>query len=222
MTVVMRPRTPVPPRLTARPHARAALALLLTLAWHALADPGTPAARFDVDLTRASSRVEFEAAAWPTALLVHGAAERLEGRFEAVDGVVSGRAELALETFETGIALRDRHMRETYLETTRYPRAVLELVELRLPGRPQAADYSVKGQAFEARLTLHGVTRALRGTAHIGRRAAGVAVEAEFDLSLREFGIAVPSYLGLTVADRVRVKVRFAADLTAARVESTQ
>jgi polyisoprenoid-binding protein YceI len=123
---------------------------------------------------------------------------------------LAGEIAVDLATLVTGIELRDRHLRENYLEVQKgagFDKAVLS--ELRL----NDAD----GEAFRGRtgftgtLTLHGVTRSVAGTAEIRAEGAGVRVEANFPLSLSDFGIAAPMYMGVGVANRVLLRVSFSA-----------
>lgn len=189
-----------------------ALALAPVFGLHAGGDAhGT--GRLGVDLARGETRVEFHATAWPTALRFSGATSRLDGHFDVDGGLVTGTAQVALDALETGIDLRDRHMRETYLETARYPTAVLELPGLKLGGASDGPAYTVAAQPFEGLLRLHGIQRAVRGTVRLTRRQDTVEVAAQFDVSMKDHGIEVPSYMGISVADKVRVDVRFSAAL---------
>ena len=123
---------------------------------------------------------------------------------------LEGRLQVDLGGIETGIALRDRHMKENYLEVGRpgFDRAVLEQVQLeRMNG----------STPFTGLLTLHGRQRAIAGTATLQETRDGLRVEAEFPVRLAEFAIAEPTYLGVGVASEVRVRVL----LTVSRAETT-
>ena len=69
------------------------------------------------------------------------------------------------------------------------------------------------GPAFEGRsafvgtLLLHGVKGAAAGTAEIRRSGEGVRVDASFPLTLTDFGVQPPEYLGVGVANKVIVRV---------------
>jgi polyisoprenoid-binding protein YceI len=146
------------------------------------------------------------------------------GAFEAHTSSLSGTLTLAapkpaqltgelvvdLTTIDTGIDLRNRHLREKYLEVakgTGYDKAVLS--EIRL------AD--ADGEAFEGKspftgmLRLHNVARPLSGTAEIRRAQSGAQIVASFALQLTDFGIEPPQYMGVGVANRLGVKVSFTA-----------
>lgn len=134
------------------------------------------------------------------------------GRPLALDGEIS----VDLGTIDTGIVLRNQHLRDKYLEVARgagFDKAVLS--EIRLG----AAD----GEAFQGRtaftgaLLLHGSKRAVSGTAEIRREGAAARVDASFPLTLTDFGIEPPEYLGVGVANRIIVKVLFSATPTESR-----
>ncbi|MGE0452328.1 MAG: YceI family protein [Vicinamibacteria bacterium] len=123
---------------------------------------------------------------------------------------LAGELSLDLATLDTGIDLRDRHLRENYLEVQKSPgfeKAVLSGIRLT----------DADGEAFRGRtgfmgaMTLHGVKKAIAGTAEIRAEGAGVRVEANFPLALSDFGIAAPMYMGVGVASRILLKVSFSA-----------
>lgn len=147
------------------------------------------------------------------------------GSFDAVTSAISGvlrledggapadagRVRVALDSLDTGIGLRNRHLRETYLEVDRgeeFREAVLTAVELAEPVPPGARDHET---GFAGLLSLHGTELRVAGEARLARRAGAVRVEAGFPLSLAEFGIPPPRYLGVGVRDEVRITVTFDA-----------
>jgi polyisoprenoid-binding protein YceI len=123
----------------------------------------------------------------------------------ALDGTLS----VDLSTLDTGIGLRNTHLKERYLEIQRgegFARAVLSDVAL---ASPVATASGPTG--FTASFTLHGVTRPVSGTADISRTDGGVRVEATFPVTLPAFEIPKPRYLGVGVQDEVEVRVTFTA-----------
>ena len=142
------------------------------------------------------------------------------GSFEARTGSVSGQlaadsaqasrltGEIAvdLKTLDTGIGLRNTHMRENYLEVGKgegFERAVLSEIVV----KGDAA--TVTGATtFTATLLVHGTRKPVSGQARIARTGADVRVEASFPVSLPDFGIPEPRYLGVGVRDQVHVKVK--------------
>jgi polyisoprenoid-binding protein YceI len=117
---------------------------------------------------------------------------------------LTGRVELDLSTIDTGIALRNQHLREKYLEVAKgagYDRAVLSDIRFH-----EADGAGFAGRtAFTATLLLHGVTKAIAGTAEVAHEGADRRVKAVFPLELTDFGVVPPMYLGVGVASRLRV-----------------
>jgi polyisoprenoid-binding protein YceI len=116
-----------------------------------------------------------------------------------------------LRTLKTGIAMRDRHMKDNYLEVERGPAfgtATIENIRIdRLDGKTM----------FNATLVLHGERRPIAGSATLERRDGGYSVQAEFPVRVSEYNIAKPTYLGVGVQDEIRIKIA----LTAAPAAST-
>lgn len=141
----------------------------------------------------------------------------IEGQLMAsVSSPASLAGELAvdLSSLDTGIDLRNRHLREKYLEVAKGPgfeKAVLKAVTLEQP----PVNFSGTTR-FTAELTVHGVTKAVAGEARLQPTGAGTRVEATFPLHLPDYEIAKPRYLGVGVKDDVQVKVTFESTRAAA------
>lgn len=117
---------------------------------------------------------------------------------------LTGRVEMDLSTVDTGIALRNQHLREKYLEVAKgagYDTAVLSEIRFH-----DAADAGFAGKTpFTATLLLHGVTRAIAGSAEVVHEGANRRVKVVFPLELTDFGVEPPMYLGVGVASKLRV-----------------
>jgi len=125
-------------------------------------------------------------------------------------GMVEGELAVDLMTLQTGIALRDDHLRDKYLEVGKgaeYQMATLE--DIRLDGVDPS--HPVGKAKFTGKLTLHGQERPVSGTAEIKRAGDGFRVQATFPVKVSDFQIPSPSYLGVGVRDEVTVAVNFVA-----------
>jgi len=121
-----------------------------------------------------------------------------------------GRLRVDLATIDTGIGLRNRHLRENYLEVSKGPgfeEAVLSDLVLEAAG---GADFQGKTR-FAGTLLLHGVEHRVEGEAEIRPAGLAMAIRARFRLNLTDFGIEPPEYLGVGVTDRLLVNVVFNA-----------
>lgn len=125
-------------------------------------------------------------------------------------GRLRGTLEVDLTTLDTGIGLRNTHLRDTYLEVDRGPdfaRAVLSAIAL-----DGADPRTLEGEtAFNAIFRVHGVERPVSGVAELTRTQDGIGVVARFPVALPDHAIQAPRYLGVGVRDQVRVEVRFIA-----------
>ena len=123
----------------------------------------------------------------------------------------SGNLRVDLATLDTGIGLRNGHLRDDYLEVDRgreFREAVLSGIVL---DGPPPSPGGRRDTGFSATLALHGVRRPVEGEAELRRRDGRMQVEAAFSLSLEAFGIPPPRYLGIGVRDVVEITVRFDA-----------
>jgi polyisoprenoid-binding protein YceI len=113
-----------------------------------------------------------------------------------------------LGNLTTGIGLRDHHMREKYLETGKYPNA--QLVVARSALRMPSAGHETSGQA-NGTMTLHGRSKSV--PFHYFARQDGnvIHVGGTVHVDMRDYGITVPTYLGVTVKPGVYVEIHFGA-----------
>lgn len=148
-------------------------------------------------------KVTFEAIGRPSMLKVKGEGEGLQSALSLDNNKVSGEVLFDLERLDTDIALRDDHMKNKYLEVGKYPKAKLKIQDLTVPGGFKVTDTIAK-QTFKGSLELHGVTRDVTGEFTL----ADQKISAKFDIKLSDFKIDIPSYMGITIADVVKVEVQ--------------
>lgn len=160
-----------------------------------------------LDLGKGSGQVEFNAVGKPKMLKIHGKGSKATGSLQIDGGKVSGQAVFDLNSLDTGISLRNNHMKEKYLETSKYPKASLEIISVKLPN-PMPVNYEGSA-AFVGKLTLRGVTKEVKGIAKLKRSGAELSGEVEFATTVKSYNIDLPSFAGVTMADEVSVKVEF-------------
>jgi polyisoprenoid-binding protein YceI len=121
---------------------------------------------------------------------------------------MTGGLKVNLQSLDTGIGLRDRHMRDNYLEVQKGPEyATATLEEIRVE--------KLEGKTMmKGMLKLHGQRREVQGTAEIRNENGKVRVLAQFPIKVTDFEIAKPSYLGVGVREEIQVKVSMTASPT--------
>ncbi|HEV7501917.1 MAG TPA: YceI family protein, partial [Vicinamibacteria bacterium] len=123
---------------------------------------------------------------------------------------LAGEVALDLSTIDTGIALRNQHLRENYLEVAKgagYDKAVLSDIHLADADGEAFAGSS----AFTGTMLLHGVKHEVAGRVEVRPEGSGRHVRVEFPLNLTDFGVAPPEYLGVGVGSKLLVKVQLTA-----------
>lgn len=108
-------------------------------------------------------------------------------------------------SLDSGMKMRDDDMRDTYLETNKYPTATFKSTAVSgaasvAPG--QSADLKVAGD-----LTLHGVTRRIVVPVHLTLESPKRAhLTSKFTIRMTDYNVTVPQKLVLSVANEVDVK----------------
>lgn len=163
------------------------------------------------DFTAGEGAVSFDAIGKPAMLRIHGEGGAPRGLLKVEDGNVTGSCSFDLNTLDTGIKLRNRHMREKYLDTAKHPSATFAFTKLRLPRGFGNSVKTVERLPFEGMLTLHGAQKAVSGMADLTVDYVTVFVDAEFETKVSDYQIEAPSFAGVTLADVVKVRVKFKA-----------
>jgi len=113
--------------------------------------------------------------------------------------------EVDLNALDTGIGLRNRHMRENYLETDQFPFAQYagRVSEVR-QGQDTSLLVSTAGE-----LTIHGVKRAMEGTITAVKERDRYHVRTQFPVALPDHKIKVPKLMFMKISDTVQVQLDF-------------
>ena len=121
---------------------------------------------------------------------------------------VTVRVEVDLASLDTGIPMRNKHMRENHLETKTYPKAVFE------GGRIlEASGHTLNpGETVHLRLSgrfaLHGVTRTIEVPVEAVRVTDGtLQVTTQFDVPLADYKINRPAFLMMKLEPTQHVTV---------------
>ena len=186
---------------------------------HALADDAPAKSAVNsplvLDLDKGNGSVTFDAVGKPSALKIHAKGDAPKGRLTVTGGKVAGTVSLKLDSLDTGIGMRNEHMKKRYLETDKYPEARLTITELNLPANYAAPDFAADKLPFKGMLSLHGVEKPVEGTAKVSRSGDDLSLEAHFGLKIEDFEIKLPTFAGITMASDVSCGVEAKAPFKA-------
>jgi polyisoprenoid-binding protein YceI len=134
----------------------------------------------------------------------------------ATGGAITGALVVELVKLETGISLRDRHLRNNYLEVQKGADFLVARIDnIKVEG--------LSGKTtFRGKLTLHGQQRDISGTADLQQDGKSYRVDATFPLSIAAFQIPKPTYLGVGVGDEITIRVNLTASSTAIATTSSR
>jgi len=114
---------------------------------------------------------------------------------------------VSAKSLKTGIGLRDKHLRG-YIEADKCPEITFEVErsKLKLPANDKEITADVTGN-----FTLHCVTKPM--TVHYTAKRTGSDYHVQAfptkQLDIRDHGVSVPSYLGVTVQPNIDLKIKF-------------
>lgn len=114
---------------------------------------------------------------------------------------------VSIASLTTGVELRDKHMKETYLEAPKFPEAKL-VIEKGCLALPEAGEKS--GECPGA-FTLHGETKGVSVKYKASVVGKSVDVDAAFVANFVDHGVQEPKYMGIKVRPLVDVKAKFSA-----------
>jgi len=118
----------------------------------------------------------------------------------------SGAIAVDLNTLRTGIDQRDRDMRVEFLETSRFPRAVLVIDSIEKPSAPALAAGSQATGEVVGSFELHGIRRSVRFPLTAKMDAEGrVRVSGKFEVPFADYGVQRPQRLFLKLGDTATV-----------------
>ena len=120
--------------------------------------------------------------------------------------------EVDLRTLDTGISMRNRHMRENHLETDEFPMAGFEGAEI-IEGA--GADLTTGGThevLIEGRLEIHGVARTIQVPLELTLEGTNLHIVSRFGVALSDHDIERPKFLMLRLGDVQQVTVDVVAE----------
>lgn len=146
-----------------------------------------------------SGKVEFLAIGKPSFLKVKGVGTTPKGSLTLEGDKTSGEFTFDLSSLDTGIALRNEHMKDKYLEVGKYPVATIRFQDV--PAKEGAE------QTVPAEMELHGVKKPITLEATLKPDGEKKLASASFKFKLTDYQIEIPTHLGITIADEVSVTI---------------
>jgi len=177
-----------------------------------LSAAGTRAAEFAVKPGK-DCKVVFTSKA-PTETF-QGKTDRMEGTItvdpSGVGDSITVHLEVDLASLDTGKRMRNEHMRNNHLETSKYPKAVFDGAAVLSPAGAKLEPNKPTAFQIEGTFSLHGVLRRLRCKAEATWMPAAeggrIAFRAEFPVKLGDYSITRPEFLFLKLAEAQQVVV---------------
>ena len=142
---------------------------------------------------------------------IHGITHTVTGRADLDFDKGEGSAELTIpvKSLDTGIPMRNEHLQSAqWMDAEKHPDIVFKAKSL----KRVKADEKTKREtwSYEADITIHGVTKALKGEASVQRvpddlgKALGAGswlkVKASFEVTLADFDVKVPDMAAAKVS----------------------
>ena len=133
----------------------------------------------------------------------------IEGESSTVTGTDDGtRLSFAvpMTSVSTGIDLRDGHMNNEYVKVAQFPNATFSLAKADVKW-PAVLAESTTG-TVKGTFNVHGVDQPVDVTYTAKKSKTGYRVTAKFSFDVSAHGIAIPSYLGITVDPKMKADVQ--------------
>ncbi len=113
--------------------------------------------------------------------------------------------EVDLNTIDTGIGLRNRHMRENYLETEKYRYAGYkgEIINVK-----KVSDNSFEVE-IKGTMDIHGVKKELPIKGRIIKSINGLRIQSQFNVNLLDHNIEIPKFMFLKISEIMDLRLDF-------------
>ena len=143
--------------------------------------------------------------------------EQIEGDTDAIDGYILWEGdnplnknefyfEVDLNKLDTGIGIRNRHMRENYLETEKFQYAIFK-------GNLTSIDTLDNGNTFqvvvEGFLNIHGVDQQYEITGSVINEEKTLKITSDFEIILTDHKITIPKLMFLKISEIIHIELDF-------------
>jgi polyisoprenoid-binding protein YceI len=134
----------------------------------------------------------------------NGVSDKLNGLIDLSGNVLDFYVDL--NTLDTGIGLRDKHMRDNYLETEKYPFAEFTGKFNAIPGLTIGSKIPVTANG---KFKIHGVERQIQVKGTLSKNdKSELELEAGFEVLLSDYKIPVPKLIFYELAENQTVTIK--------------
>lgn len=113
--------------------------------------------------------------------------------------------EVDLTTLDTGIGLRNRHMRDNYLETDKFQYSSYE-GKFKSIKKISETEFEVE---LDGTMNIHGITKPLPVKGKMMKTDNGFRIESQFEVKLTDYKIDVPQLMFMKISEVMKLNVDF-------------
>ena len=142
-----------------------------------------------------------------------GVTDQIDGYLYFEDGDFIKKSQLYFEvdlnSLDTGIGLRNRHMRENYLHTDKYPTTYYkgEIIK-----SEKVTDIESK-IVSEGTIFIHGVEQPLSVEATLIQNGKQFNIQCRYNVKLSDFNIEIPSIMFYKIDETMDIRINFYINL---------
>ncbi len=154
--------------------------------------------------------VNFFAIGNPSSLRINGVGVSPEGSLDIIhdekSSKVLGSFSFDLNSLNSGIEMRDSHMKEKYLETEKFPTSKLTIDPISFSENILKSKNKNQSE-FKGSLNLHGEEKPIIGNSEFLIKDDQLKIFAKFKIKSSDFKIETPSFAGITLGDEIEIEV---------------
>jgi polyisoprenoid-binding protein YceI len=180
--------------------------------WFVFAAITARAERFEIEAGDEANLVKFQSKAPMESFT--GKTSSVSGHIEfdpaAIGDSVDVLVRVDLASLDTGISLRNQHMRDNHLHTETYPHATFRGATVIEGGGSVLAAGAQVRFVIEGTMNLHGVERRIRvpvTVSAVEEDRTRVRIRSEFDVFLADYDIPRPKFLFLKLDEKQRIQL---------------
>lgn len=168
--------------------------------------------QFDIEDDDAGNKVQFTSDA--PIELIHGTTNKVNGTVSYDDTLTFDPKHpfnidfsVDLASIDTGIALRNEHMRDNFLETGKYPKAIFKVSKIQSTTKPPLKLGQKVVLKATGSFTVHGKTVTKTIPVTVTNRGDKIRIQATFPVALEAHAIKRPEIVFQKLADTVFVTI---------------